>query len=365
MQHWFEIKNTDSILSPALLFFPERIKGNIQKMIHIAGSTDRLRPHVKTYKCREVVALQMQAGISKFKCATLTEAEMLAEMGVKDILVAYPLVGPNPSVFFGLIKKYPATCFSTLVDDPEQLEHWKSQCPPAFNLYIDLNVGMNRTGVSTADAFSLYQAIVNSPFNFMGLHAYDGHIRDIAVNERRKSVDKVFESIRFLMQKIKETSKTSSVELICGGSISFPVHASHSERQLSPGTTLLWDYGYGSQFPDLAFENAAVVMTRIISKPGENVLCVDLGHKAVASEMAQPPVYFPQIPDAVIKTLSEEHMVIETPAAPGWSIGDVLYGYPWHICPTVALHEQVAVIEQNRKIDYWKIEARKRKHKFE
>lgn len=365
MSHWFEVENADSILSPALLFYPERIEGNIQKMIQIAGSADRLRPHVKTYKCREVVALQMKAGISKFKCATLTEAEMLAKMGVKDILVAYPLVGPNPSVFLGLAKKYPATRFSTLVDGHGQLEQWKNQHAPAVNLYIDLNVGMNRTGISTAGAFSLYQAIADSSFNFMGLHAYDGHIRDIAISDRKKSVDAAFESVNFLMQKIKETNGSSSMELICGGSISFPVHATHPDRQLSPGTTLLWDYGYGSRFADLPFENAAVVIARIISKPGENILCLDLGHKAIASEMTQPSVYFPQIPDAVIKTLSEEHMAIEAASASDWPVGDVLYGYPWHICPTVALHEQTAVIEKNRLTGYWKIEARKRKYKFE
>lgn len=365
MSHWFEIKNTDSVLSPALLFFPERINGNIQKMIQIAGSALRLRPHVKTYKCREIVALQMQAGISKFKCATLTEAEMLAEMGVKDILVAYPLVRPNAEVFLGLIKKYPATYFSTLVDDINQLEQWQNRDSSGINLYIDLNVGMNRTGISPSDAFAVYQAIANSPFNFMGLHVYDGHIRDIAISEREKSVDKAFKRVNPLMQKIRETNRNLNIELVCGGSISFPIHANYPDRQLSPGTTLLWDYGYGSQFSDLPFENAAVVMTRIISKPGDNLLCLDLGHKAIASEMSQPPVYFPQIPDAVIKTLSEEHMVIETSKASDWSIGDALYGFPWHICPTVALHEQAVIIKQNQAVDYWKIEARKRKYKFE
>ena len=157
---------------------------------------------------------------------------------------------------------------------------------------------------------------------------------------------------------LKET-QTQSAEIVCGGSITFPIHARYPERQLSPGTTLLWDYGY-SRFTDLPFEVAACLFTRVITKPDRGLLCLDLGHKAVASETKGAPVFFPQIEDAEIITHSEEHMVIKTAQAEQWNIGDVLYGYPWHICPTVALHQQVGVVTDQRLEGFWDIAARHR-----
>jgi len=93
---WYEVKNAEAIDSPALLIFPERIQYNIQTMIRtVNGHADRLMPHVKTHKMKEVVQLQLNAGIHRFKCATIAELEMCLEAGAKFILIAYPLVGPK------------------------------------------------------------------------------------------------------------------------------------------------------------------------------------------------------------------------------------------------------------------------------
>ena len=84
MEHktWYRIDNTESVISPSLLVYPDRIEENIHRMIDIAGGTEFLRPHIKTYKIAEIIQLQLKHGIQKFKCATITEAELLAESGV-------------------------------------------------------------------------------------------------------------------------------------------------------------------------------------------------------------------------------------------------------------------------------------------
>jgi D-serine deaminase-like pyridoxal phosphate-dependent protein len=104
-----------------------------------------------------------------------------------------------------------------------------------------------------------------------------------------------------------------------------------------------------------------VLITRIVSKPGVNLLCVDLGHKSVASEMPQPRAIFPQLSEFRIVTHSEEHMVIETKESDKWEVGDCLYGIPWHICPTMALHESALIVEDGHVVDEWTVLARKRK----
>src|SRR5690349_20538165 len=112
MRNWYEIKNIDILDSPVLVVFPERVKQNIQTAIGIVGTADRLRPHIKTNKSPDVARLMLNAGITKFKCATIAEAEMLAMVNAPDVVLAYQPLGPKLKRFTELIKKYPATKFS-------------------------------------------------------------------------------------------------------------------------------------------------------------------------------------------------------------------------------------------------------------
>jgi len=148
--------------------------------------------------------------------------------------------------------------------------------------------------------------------------------------------------------------------MICGGTPTFPLHARFPDRILSPGTYALWDCGYSESFPDLEFDHAAWLLTRVVSKPGKNKLCLDLGHKAVASEMSQPRVRFAEIESYTVSCHSEEHMVIVTELADDFLVGDVLHAVPRHICPTVALHDQFYVIENSQFRTTWPIVARNR-----
>lgn len=359
MDNWFEVENVDKILSPALLFYPDRIKNNIASMIKTAGTSTRLRPHVKTYKCKEIVQMQMQAGISKFKCATLTEARMLSEAGASDVLIAYPITGPNLARLIEINSKYPDTKYSCLVDNPGHLIAWQKSHHHGISLFIDLDTGMGRTGINPLSALSLLDQIIALDLPFGGVHVYDGHIHTHDLEMRIQEAEKSFFSVKPFIDQVQAKIGTN-FEIVCGGSITFPVHALHPERILSPGTTLLWDYGYLSNFPDLHFEIAAMVITRVISKPGKNRLCLDLGHKAVGSEMPNAPVFFPQLPQARLIIHSEEHLVLETEKAHAFQVGDIFYGIPRHICPTVALHEKAAVIENNLCLEFWDILARNR-----
>lgn len=150
MDDWYVISNVDRIDSPALAFYPDRISGNIELAKRIIGDTNRLRPHVKTNKAAEVSRMLLDAGIRKFKCATIAEAEMLGHMNAPDVLLAYQPVGPKISRLLDLIKAYPATHYSCLVDQAENARAISALCEAGnitLDVFIDLNVGMNRTGV--------------------------------------------------------------------------------------------------------------------------------------------------------------------------------------------------------------------------
>ena len=210
-------------------------------------------------------------------------------------------------------------------------------------------------------ATQLYKLISNSPGLVPeGLHAYDGHITEPDLSKRTAQCEDVFQAVTALRETLAAAG-FSVPRLMAGGSPTFAIHAAHVDRELSPGTFVFWDFGYGDRFPDLPFESAAVVLTRIVSKPGEKRLCMDLEHKAVASENPHPRVRFPDLPDATAVMHSEEHLVLETEHASEFEVGDSLYGIPRHICPTVALYNEALPVSDCVAGEPWPIIARARK----
>ncbi len=359
-----ELSQIEGVPSPSLVIFPERIRANIQLMIKVAGGPERLRPHVKTHKMAEVVALQQEQGIRKFKCATLAEMRMLLGCQVNDILLAMQPVGPVIRSLVQLSKEHPDTRFSTLVDNPQTFESIETLCDQSgakLGIYLDINCGMDRTGIVPGEAAKrLYQRIHQSKsLTLGGLHVYDGHIRDSNIEDRAKHCRYDWGVVDAFIDSL-EQSALPIPNIIAGGSPTFPVHAKREGVDLSPGTTLLWDFGYGDAFSDLPFQHAAILLTRVVSKPSGNLVCLDLGHKSVAAEMPHPRVRLLGLEDAAFVSQSEEHLVIETEKADSLSVGDVIYGIPRHICPTVALHNKVVVVSNEKVSTYWTIVARDR-----
>lgn len=362
---WFHIENEAEIASPALLLYRDRIEHNLQLMLTIAGGAHRLRPHVKTHKLGQVIQRQIELGITKFKTSTIAEAEMCAQAGAPDVMLAMPCVGPNADRLAQLALKYPGTFFATIADDEATIATVASAAQQhniTLGLYLELDCGMGRTGiVPGAAARQLAHVMKDTPrVQFMGLHAYDGHIHDASLDVRRQACDDAFAPI-LAFRKELEGEGVVIKELVAGGSPTFGLHALQQDRSCSPGTTVLWDFGYGDKLPDLPFLPAAVVLARVISKPGKNRITLDLGHKSVAPEQPQPRVRFAELPDATVVMQSEEHLVLESERANEFVIGQALHGIPRHVCPTVSMHGEAVVIDDGRATERWPILARNRK----
>lgn len=348
MDRWYEFSNVGEIDSPALLVYPDRIEENIQRMIAIAGGPAHLRPHIKTHKMAEIVRLQLAHGINKCKCATVAEAEMAAQCGVADVLLAYQPVGPKIQRVRKLIEAFPNTAFSVIADNEAVIRELTG-----IKVLLDIDVGQHRSGIEPGpEAARLYRLLGDRA---AGLQIYDGHLHQPDVTERKKAWDAFIRPLRPFLKSLGPLPR-----VVAGGTPTFAFWAREFDFECSPGTCLLWDHSYGTKIRDLDFLPAALVLTRVISKPGGNRLCLDLGHKAIASESPHPRVHFLNLPEATAVTHSEEHLVIETPRAHEFKIGDTLYGIPWHICPTVALHATATVVQNNQARGTWKVTARDR-----
>ena len=357
----FKVHDEDKLLTPGLLVYPDRVKQNIDAMLQISGAKNRLIPHIKTHKMSEVIKLQMKVGIRQFKCATLSEMNLLISCGVDRILLAHQPSKEKMMQFIYWQKKNPSIAFETLVDNKDSLLMFSRLALEngiKIKLWIDLNNGMNRSGILPEKAFSLYTTLKNNiNFEFQGLHVYDGHIRPLNMDERISKCNSDFESVTNLVNKIEEAGGEVP-EIITGGSPSFYPHSLREKTLLSPGTTLLWDLGYKKIWKESPFINAAVLITRLISKPNTNIYCFDLGHKAIASEMPLPRVEILGLDDAIHTGQSEEHLIIECNKKNDFKVGDLFYALPYHICPTVAKYNRAYTVENHIHTGYWDIEAR-------
>ncbi|WP_205195153.1 D-TA family PLP-dependent enzyme [Chitinophaga sp. Cy-1792] len=361
---WFELKNVDQVDSPALIIYKERIIENINLLKTMIDDVKRLRPHVKTNKITEVVALMIAAGIEKFKCATIAEAEMCALAKAPDVLLAYQPVGPKVIRLLELVQKYPDTMFSCLVDNMDaatKISDAFAAIGKKLKVYVDLNVGMNRTGIKPGKAaLVLYQQLQQLPgINTIGLHAYDGHIHDTDMATRTERCNEAYEPVH---QMVVDTviSGLPAPIVVAGGSPTFPIHAQRHTIECSPGTFVFWDFGYARNLPEQHFKYAALVLSRVISVIDQQLICLDLGHKSVAAESPQPRVQYLNIPDATIVSQSEEHLVLKVNDSSQYPVGTVCYGVPLHVCPTVALYEKAYVAEQQEVVATWKVIARDR-----
>ncbi len=361
----YALSNADEIDSPTLLVYEERVNENLRRMLAQAGGPERLCPHVKTHKLPQLIVKQLELGVRKFKAATIAEAEMCAAAGAPHVLLAHAPVGPRAERLVALVRAFPQTGFAVIVDDADVARHLSSVVDRAglsVEVLLDIDCGMHRSGIApSAAAEALYRLVSELPgLRAAGLHAYDGHIHDTDLAARRARCEDALTPVLALRERLRDAGLPVP-RLVAGGTPTFPLLAKRSDVECSPGTSVLWDYGYATTLPDLDYLCAAVLLTRVTSRPLPNRLCLDLGHKSVGSEMPQPRVIVLGLGDAKLVGHSEEHLVLETDRAADYPPGSVLYALPWHICPTVNLHSEVVVVQNQQASARWPVAARSRR----
>ena len=366
MKDWFLIQNIETIDSPSIVLYEDRLIHNLHKMLDMVGNdTSKLMPHIKTNKMPKVIDWMISLGLKNFKASTIAEAEVAANQGANSVLIAHQLVGPKVLRFATLIEQFPKTQFTTIVDNLDSIKILHEigiKENIEIGIYVDVNSGMNRSGVQIGTAMNLLLAQL-SQFNtliFKGLHVYDGHLRESNFQKRKNKIECEFKPIEILFDNLRH--EFPEIQLICGGTPAFTSHLTESNRIFSPGTCVFWDWGYAEKLKEQKFKYAVLIITRVISKPIADIITIDLGHKSVAAENPiDKRIKFLNLDNYKVLSQSEEHGVLQVKNWDSIKIGDVYFGVPYHICPTINLHDEVSVINVGKKVDSWKITARKRK----
>ncbi|MCL2602707.1 MAG: alanine racemase, partial [Treponema sp.] len=268
----YVLNDTGNLISPALIYYKDIILENTTRIIQMAGGAQFLWPHVKSHKSAEMIRMQIGLGITRFKCATVAEAEVAAAAGAAHVILAYPLVGPNIARYLRLAQAFPRTVFYAVGDNYESLAllaEQARQMGAAMNVLIDTDIGMHRTGVPLEGLEALYERACGlAGIAVKGLHCYDGHRGDRDFNQRKALAEEGDSRVLAIRDSLERKGFPCEI-MVMGGTPSFPCRTGKEQFFLSPGTLFISDWGYCPKFPDLDFPPGAAVFTRVVShQPG-------------------------------------------------------------------------------------------------
>ena len=360
----YRVDGVDTIDSPALLVFPDVIAANIDRALELTATADGhcLQPHIKTVKCAEVARMAIDRGIHRFKCSTVSEGELLGSVGARKVLLSYQLSAVKARRWQQLRTLYPDTEFAALVDNAATASMLSELFGDhSLPIYVDVNPGMDRTGIRTAEVPGLLTHLRSLPgIKLRGFHLYDGHIRGDALADREQEARAALASVEAI-REAEEALGGYPLEIVVAGSPNFPFYVGRRDVWVSPGTFFLWDAGYGEAFSEWGFEPAALVLTRIISVIDDRKLCLDIGSKAISPDKPQPRMYIPALRDMEVAGQWEEHLVVKLPSTASHRVGEAFLAVPMHVCTTVNLYEELLPVRAGRVGEGWRTVARDRR----
>ncbi len=357
------------IRSPALVIDLEAVDANVAATLRLLGDDPgRWRPHLKTAKLALTMRRLVERGVRQAKVATPLELETACAAGFTDVLVSYPLVGPQVELVRDLAERAAEVRVSALVEHPAMVPAWRGS---AVDLFIDVNPGMDRTGVPvyrTEEIESLAQAIGNEGLHFAGLHLYDGHAASFDDAERPRRVHQGYDRLLALCDALAERGLPVE-EVITAGTPAFPHAVSYprfteqgQKHRVSPGTVVYNDARSLTQLPpDAGYRSAVFVLTRVVSHPTPTRFTCDAGHKTVSADAGDPTCVVVGHPEYAPTHPSEEHLPVNVPAGtPLPSRGELLWLVPQHVCPTVNNFDDAVIVSGGRVMGVERVTARGR-----
>jgi D-serine deaminase-like pyridoxal phosphate-dependent protein len=349
--------------TPALLIDLESLHHNIERMAgHLRDRRVAWRPHSKAFKCPAIAHLLRRAGAIGVTVAKVSEAEVMAAAGIDDILIAHLVVGPSKTARLAALQHHADV--KATVDHEDQVTPMGRAAVAAgvaIGVLVDVDLGMNRTGVATAEAaVDLARLVSTTPgLRFDGLMGYEGHtlfIPDPA--EKRTTIAAAIGRLLHARDALEDAAMPCRI-ISAGGSGSYQYTADF------PGVTELQAGGgifacqYYTQVCHVEGHRPAIsVLATVVSRPAPDRAILDVGQKSV-SQHKTPPV-LRDYPDCPITGLSAEHAVVSLAPKSGLRIGDKVHVIPGYSDFTFVLHDRALAHRGGRVVADWQLLGRGR-----
>ena len=327
----------------------------------------KLRPHTKTHKIPAIAKMQIASGCSGITVAKVGEAEVMANAGLEDILIAYPVVGLSKCErLTKLAQRKTITVSLDSIEVARGISEAATRAGSTVSILVEFDVGMRRCGVQTVQAWlNVAQAVDKlSGVRLAGLMFYPGHIWD-ALPEQGPALD----SVSRVIEEIRAQSKQSGLnfEVVSGGSTptAYNSHQVRGLTEMRPGTYVFNDMnetkaGY-SQLSDCALR----VQVTVVSKAVQGRAMVDGGSKTFSGDRLisgdkQGFGFVTEHPDTQFTSMSEEHGHLDLGPSDRVNVGERLSIIPNHVCACVNMHNQIYYHRKGIVEGSWTVEGRGR-----
>lgn len=345
--------------TPALLLDLDALQHNIRTMASFfATRSCRLRPHFKSHKCTQIARMQMDAGAVGMTCAKLGEAEVLADAGIQDILIANEIVGPLK------IERLVALCARAnpmvAVDSADNIRMLSAHAATAgvtLRVLVEVDIGMGRCGVAPGQPAADLAALVASlpGLKFEGLQGYEGHCVDLRDDAER--VRQTRAAIELLVNTRRHVERAGlAVRIVSGGGTgSYDINGNTDGiDEVQAGSYAAMDWWYTDIRPE--FKQAMSILTTVVSRTKPRIAIIDVGRKGVGAEWGPPRLKNPA-DGRVLSYTSEEHMTIELAAGREMAVGGRMEIIPSHGCTTSNLYREFVVHKDGVVVATWPIEG--------
>lgn len=357
--------------TPALLVERSRLEANIQRFAHMAAQAKvRLRPHIKTHKTREIARLQLAAGSRGITCAKLGEAEVYAEAGVKDIFVAYPVIGHAKA---RRAAELAHRCQLIVgVESTTGVQHLSEAALAAgviLSVRVELDSGLQRTGVAPEQAAALCRLILAAPgLRLDGIFTFRGASFPGAPTQDRYELGRL-EGEWMVEQARLLRAAGIPIQTISVGSTPTSEGAAQVEgiTEVRPGTYVFCDRMTTRAGVNTASDIALSILATVVSRPAPDLAVIDAGSKTFCGDVIPARAglegYGVTIDghSGLVERMNEEHGIVRL--APGFNpaIGDKLAFFPNHVCTSVNLSDELLIVNEGIVQDIWPVAARGRR----
>ncbi|GHO42617.1 alanine racemase [Ktedonospora formicarum] len=354
--------------TPALLVDRQRLEANIRRYAELAIAAGvRLRPHIKTHKMQEVAEMQLRAGAVGITTAKLSEAEVFVEAGVKDIFIAYPVIGEEKARRAARLAQ---RCRLSVGVESEygirQLSMAAAEAGVELWVRVEIDSGLGRTGVSQERAEALCRLVLDAPgLRLDGLFTFRGASFPEAPSKNPEVLGRLEGELMVALAERLRGVGIPIQEVSVGSTPTTPAAARvPGVTEVRPGTYVFFDRMTTEVGTSKLDEIALSIIATVVSRPAEDVAIIDAGSKTFCGDIVPASAglegYGVTVDGekGVVIRMNEEHGTVRL--APGFSpaIGDRLILYPNHVCTTVNLSDEVLVTENDVVRETWNIVAR-------
>jgi len=351
---------TEDIITPVAVVDEEVVEHNLARMAKLAADHNvKLRPHAKTHKSAYMAQRQMAHGAVGLTCATFTEAEVFADAGIVDLLIAHPPVGkPKLERLAALAKRVKRLAVS--LDDVGIAK----SLPESVEVLWEVDPGQHRIGTAPGEpTVKAVQELVRAigADRFRGLITHGGHVyASTNQTERQQAADQETDGISTTAAMLRRAG-IEVPELSIGSTPTAGLALRGGITEMRPGTYIYGDANQVALGSQRLADCALAVVATVVSTPAADRAVIDAGSKALSADLRVAGlVGYGMVlgrSELRVARLSEEHAVLSARERTGLAIGDRLVIAPSHVCTVVNLQTAVLLFSMRNEATWTNVDA--------